>query len=70
MLKSINNPQFFKNVLNNSKMDNNKKPLQQMFEERGNKAEAIVEFLKGLTVQECLSTLDAAKRMILNNTKT
>lgn len=43
--------------------------LLQTIIERGDIAEAILSFLKGKTVQECIDILDAVKRRMLAETK-
>ena len=53
-----------------NKNDKNKKQKELSFLEnirnRKDISEAIVDFLKGRSVQECLSTLDVVKRKILD----
>jgi hypothetical protein len=44
-----------------------KKGFWENISERSNASEAIMDFLKGKTVQECLDTLDAVKRKILGS---
>lgn len=54
------------------KKDNNKNKKELSFSEniseRHDISEAIVSFLKGKTIQECIDTLDAVKRKLLNRT--
>lgn len=52
-----------------NKDDKNKKKELSFLDNISNRADisdAIVDFLKGRSVQECISTLDAAKRKILD----
>jgi hypothetical protein len=54
--------------MSNNDNDKNKKhePFFKKIEKRSDNAQAIMEFLKGLTVQECIDTLDAVKRHIFS----
>lgn len=49
-------------------MSNKQPSLSEVMGKRAEAAEAIVDFLKGKTVQECIDTLDAVKRRILADT--
>jgi hypothetical protein len=56
------------NTMSNNENNKNKKdePFMKKIEKRSDNAHAIMDFLKGLTVQECIDTLEAAKRHILS----
>ncbi len=49
--------------------NNNTKSLSKLINDRHDRSEAILEFLRGLTVQECIDTLDTVRRKLFNRTQ-